>query len=282
MHAVNNNGIKILGAVILRFSGRSPSGATLESQQIVYVTSDSDKLFLSWEACTALGMITQNFHTVGETIHTCSTTEPDTACDVTFPPDSAKYMPESTSSSLCTCPCCETPPPKPTELPFPATEGNWMKLQQWLLDYYRASNFNTCEHQSLPLMESVPVRLMVDPSAELVAHHTPIPVPLHWQEEVKAGLDQDVSLGALKPVPVGEPVMWCHCMVVCAKKNGKPRRTVDFQALNLHATHETHHMQRPLHQARSIPSSTKRPSSTGRMVTTVSPSMRMIATSPHS
>ena len=31
MHAVNNNGIKILGAVILRFSGRSPSGKTLES-----------------------------------------------------------------------------------------------------------------------------------------------------------------------------------------------------------------------------------------------------------
>ena len=25
--------------------------------------------------------------------------------------------------------------------------------------------------------------------------HTPIPVPLHWQEEVKAGLDRDVNLG---------------------------------------------------------------------------------------
>ena len=30
-------------------------------------------------------------------------------------------------------------------------------------------------------------------------------------------------------------------MVICAKKNGKPRRTVDFQALNIHATRETHH-----------------------------------------
>ncbi|CAH3031504.1 unnamed protein product [Pocillopora meandrina] len=47
MHAVNNKGISILGAVILRFSGRSPSGKALESRQIVYVTSDSDKLFLS-------------------------------------------------------------------------------------------------------------------------------------------------------------------------------------------------------------------------------------------
>ncbi|VDI13988.1 Hypothetical predicted protein, partial [Mytilus galloprovincialis] len=42
-------------------------------------------------------------------------------------------------------------------------------------------------------------------------------------------------------------------MVVCAKKNGKPRRTVDFQPLNVHATRETHHTPSPFHQARSVP-----------------------------
>ena len=89
---------------------------------------------------------------------------------------------------------------------------------------------------------------MVNPTAEPVAHHTPVPVPLHWQADVKKGLDQDVILGVL------EPLTWYHRMVVCAKKNGQPRRTVDFQALNLHATHETHHTQSPFHQARSIPS----------------------------
>ena len=47
-------------------------------------------------------------------------------------------------------------------------------------------------------------------------------------------------------------------MVVCPKKNGKPRRTVDFQALNLHATHETHHTQSPFHQACSNPHSIKK------------------------
>ena len=85
-------------------------------------------------------------------------------------------------------------------------------------------------------MVGVPMRLMVDPIAEPVAHHTSIPVLLHWQSDVKAGLDHNVSLGILEPVPVGEPVTWCHHMVICAKKNGKPRWTVDFQALNLHAT----------------------------------------------
>ena len=100
------------------------------------------------------------------------------------------------------------------------------------------------------------MQLMVDPNATPVAHHTPVPVPLHWQDEVKAGLDQDIRLGVIEPVPVGEPVTWCHRMVVCAKKNGKPRRTVDFQALNAHAVRETHHTQSPFHQARSIPRNT--------------------------
>ena len=74
---------------------------------------------------------------------------------------------------------------------------------------------------------------------------------------MKASFDHDVSLGVLEPIPVGEPVTWCHRMVVCANKNGKPRRTVDFQALNRHATCETHHTQSPFHQARLVPHNTK-------------------------
>ena len=235
MHAANNNGITILGAVVLRFSGKSHSGQILETRQIVYVTSDTDKLFLSREACTALGMITENFPSVGEM------NKGDQAARIT------QHAP-------CDCPPPGKPPPKPTELPFPATEDNRESLQQWLLKYYKSSTFNTCEHQLLPLMDSVPMRLMVDPKAEPVAHHTPVPVPLHWQDQVKAGLDQDVAQGVIEPVPAGEPVTWCHRMVVCAKKNGKARRTVDFQALNVHAARETHHTQSPFHQARSIPS----------------------------
>ena len=70
--------------------------------------------------------------------------------------------------------------------------------------------------------------------------------------KVKAGLDQDVRLGVIEEVPIGTLVTWCHRMAVCAKKSGKPRRTVDFQCLNAHTTRETHHTQSPFHQARSI------------------------------
>ena len=92
------------------------------------------------------------------------------------------------------------------------------------------------------------MRLVIDPHVIPTAYHSPIPVPLHWQDEVIAGLDRDVRLGVLEPVPIGEPVTWCHRMVICAKKNGSPRRTIDFQPLNLHATRETRHTQSPFHQ----------------------------------
>ncbi|KAK2554065.1 hypothetical protein P5673_024411 [Acropora cervicornis] len=129
-----------------------------------------------------------------------------------------------THTSPFNCPRPQTPPQKPTQPPFIATEANQQHLQTWLLKYYRSSTFNTCEQQHLPLM--------ADANAEPVTHHTPIPVPLHWESDVKAGLDHDVSLGVLELVPVP----WCHHMVIRAKKNGKPRRTVDFQAFKFHTT----------------------------------------------
>ena len=108
------------------------------------------------------------------------------------------------------------------------------------------------------------------------------PVPLHWQDAVKAGLDRDVRLGVLEPVQIGEPVTWCHPMVICAKQNGTPRRTIDFQPLNLHATRETHHTQSPFHQARSVPRERKRLSSMHGMGTTVYHSTLMTDTTLHS
>lgn len=99
---------------------------------------------------------------------------------------------------------------------------------------------------------------MIDPLTTSTAHHNPIPVPLHWQEKVKAGLDRDVRLGVLEQVPIGTLVTWCHRMVVCPKKNGSLRRTIDFQALNRHATRETHHTQSPFYQARLVPLHTKK------------------------
>ncbi|XP_021365018.1 uncharacterized protein LOC110457888 [Mizuhopecten yessoensis] len=246
MHTATYGGIKILGATILRLIGKDKAGNTKETRQMTYVTSSTDKLFLSREACAALGIIHDSFPTVGAQVPSASI-----HVDATF------SLPDH-QVKACDCPTRQLPPPPPTKLPFPATTENVGHLKGYLLDHYKSSTFNTCEHQTLPLMNGPPLKLMVDSNAKPVAHHTPVPVPIHWQGAVKAGLDQDVRLGVIEPVPVGEPVTWCHRMVICAKKNGTPRRTVDFQPLNAHATRETHHTPSPFHQARSIPHGKKK------------------------
>ena len=240
MQTANNEGSIILGAVLLRISCHSLTERSATTRQMTYVTDFLVKLFLSREACVALGIISERFPLVQAPIHY-------SAADV-----------HDSSTAPYGCCISELPPPPSDALPFRIYEGCREKLQQFLLDYYRSSTFNRCEHQQLPLMDCPPMRLMIDPDARLVAHHTPVPVPLPWRDAVKDGLDQDVRLGVIEKVPIGDPVTWCHRMVVCAKKNGKPRRTVDFQALNVHTTRETHHTPSPFLQAHSIPAGKKK------------------------
>ena len=251
MNAANNCRIDIAGALVLRISGTSPSGEALETRQIVYFTDSSNRLFLSKQACVALGMISTRFPTIGEAAG------PDGA-SVASSATSLTPTPATCLTPTCGCPRRQAPPSPPTAPPFPATEENREKLETWLLEHYKSSTFNVCEHQVLPMMAGPPLRLMVDPTARPVAYHTPIPVPVHWQDDVKAGLDRDVRLGVIEPVPVGTPVTWCHKMVICPKKSGQPRRTVDLQSINRHAVRETHHTQSPFHQARAVPPQTRK------------------------
>ena len=67
-------------------------------------------------------------------------------------------------------------------------------------------------------MEGPPLQLMVDPTTTAVAVQTTVPVPIQWRDDVKAGLDRDVRLGVIEPVPIGGPVKWCHRMVVFVPK----------------------------------------------------------------
>ena len=51
----------------------------------------------------------------------------------------------------------------------------------------------------------------------------------------------------LEIVLIGESITLYHRMVTCAKSNDKPRRAVDFQPLNLHATGKVCHIQSAFH-----------------------------------
>ena len=94
------------------------------------------------------------------------------------------------------------PPAPPTVMPYPPTEDNIEKLDKWLLNYYKSSTYNVCTHQALPMMSGPPMRLMIDPNATPFAVHKPIPIPVHWQNDVYKELDQDCRLGVLERVPL--------------------------------------------------------------------------------
>ena len=111
MHAANRNTINILGATVLRFSGKTESGEIIETRQLTYVTDSTDNIFISREACEQLGIISHNFPKIGE-VHTSH---------ASLLNDSVQTSSESSTHASCGCLKRVPPPSPPSHLPFPAT-----------------------------------------------------------------------------------------------------------------------------------------------------------------
>ena len=139
---------------------------------------------------------------------------------------------------------------------YHATNENVLKVKQYILDQFSSSAFNTSS--PFPAMDTTPAHIHLKPDATPCATHTPIPILFHWKKEIKESLDADVQKGIIEPVPIGEPVEWCSHMVVIAKKNCKPRGTIDLQKLNAQCYRETHHCQSPFQLACQIPPNMKK------------------------
>ena len=67
-----------------------------------------------------------------------------------------------------------------------------------------------------------------------------------------------MTLGIIEPVPLNTPVTLCARMVVVAKHNGSPRRTVDFKALNSASRRQTLHTKSPFQLASELPAGMKK------------------------
>jgi hypothetical protein len=85
------------------------------------------------------------------------------------------------------------------------------------------------------------MKIHTPPEAPRTCCRKPTKVPLHFREEVKAGLEADVKKGVLERVPVGDADTWCSRLVIQPKKNGRARRTVDLSGLSKAGRHESHH-----------------------------------------
>ena len=232
MRAVNNKEIALAGAAFITLSGLDKEGRLHKAPVMVYVSPAVDSLYLSRDAMEQLKIIPNSFPEVGS---------------------AAAMKDMGHGIAACGCPLRSPPPDMPHELPFQATAENTEKMREWILSRYAASTFNTCPHQPLPAMTGPPMSIRVKPGAEPVATSRPVRVPAHWRVKVAEQLERDVALGVIERVPPGTPVTWLHNMVVTAKADGTPRRTVDLQSLNKVSVRETHHTIPPAKQARAIP-----------------------------
>ena len=236
IHGITDTDLDILGAILLRIDceGRS-------TRQIVYVSSNTTGLFLSETALKDLGVLSHDFpkgNSFPMSVRSSSAT-----CENT-----------SDGMAPCGCPTRAATPALPSEIPFEGIKENRGKLEKWILGHFASSAFNRCPHQPLQAMTGKPLDVTFKPDASPVAAHSPIPVPHHWKKEVKAGLDKDIELGIIEPLPQGVPTEWCARMVVVVtKKDGSPRRTVDLKKLNDATLRETHHTPSPFNQANVVP-----------------------------
>ena len=78
----------------------------------------------------------------------------------------------------------------------------------------------------------------------------------HTPALARTGAEGFKALGVIEKVPYGEPVTWCHRMVVTRKQDGSPRRTVDLSPLNKYCKRETYSAEAPFLLARRVPGKT--------------------------
>ena len=237
--AGKNSRINILGALFLHIQTEDEY-----TEVMCYVSSNVSRAYMSKATCVALKLLPEEFPSTAS----ASPLEAASSCSN-----------DGVGPGQCSCPRRTQPPTSRPTPPVPLTDANVGELKQYLLKTFASSTFNVCHNQPLPLMkDQPPVRLLVDPKATPVAAHVPAKLPIHWREGVKEGLDRDVKLGVIRPVPVNTPSEWTMRMIVVPKHDGSPRRTVDFTPLNKSCPRQTHHTPSPWSLVATIPPNTKK------------------------
>lgn len=255
--AANSSGITIEGAFFANIQTNFGKKNAKSCQSMIYVSKVAQSMFLSHETLLNLGIIPEDFPNSNfktKNVHNECTYKSSINVIRTLTNGCDTLTAKNKIS--CSCPQRTVAPSRPEQLPFPCLPKNNLKMKDWLLDRYKSSTFNTCPHRSLPCMEGPPVEIHVEESATPKACHTPANIPLHWQQRVFDDLLRDEALGVIERVPYGEPVTWCHRMVVTRKHDGNPRRTVDLSPLNKFCKRETFATESPFKLARRIPKRT--------------------------
>ena len=240
IQGVTGDCLQIIGTLLLQIKLGEHT-----TRQVVYVTNNTSGLYLSENALRDLGVIHPDFPKVQHSPPPTSETDKAAACSSHDP-----------GAAPCGCPLRTSIPDIPSNIPYPPTEDNRHKLEEWIKCHFSGSAFNVCEHQALPPLSGKPMDIRFKSETTPHAVHVPIPIPYHWKAATKKDLDRDVQLGVIEPVPQGTPTVWCSRMVVTGKSDGSPRRTVDLQKVNEATMRETHHTPTPYNLVADVPPNT--------------------------
>ena len=261
LECVNKGDANVLEVFFGKVVAEDDSGNTITAQSLVYVMKYGGDL-LSREVLRQLGVLPPEFPKVRqfmsggpaekskvdivsvgdddkETINQQAMFQPSGQCD----PQS--HLP-------CQCPM-RTVVEVPVKLPVAAVPENRKQLEEWILSYYSPRPFNVCKRQPMPSTAGPPMKIFVDPAATPVRCTKPVPVPLHFRDQVKKDLLADEKRGVIERVPLGLQPTWMAKMLIQPKKDGRPRRVVDMSALTKVAKRELHHTRSPFKAACSVP-----------------------------
>ena len=251
--AANMGGMNLMGGIPVTIEGLDALGVERTTNQLAYVAKEVNRIFLSKAACRDLGIISNDFPTIGAYSMEAN--------NFINNKDEINYNKSCTglSDHNCKCPKRELPPEPPKTCPFPPTVENLGKLENWIRAKYGASAFNVCNNQPLPLMkDSPPLELFIDKDAKPIACHKAAQIPIHFKKIVEEEIRRDVKLGVLEEVPRNTPTTWCSRMCIQTKKNGRPRRVIDLQPVNKFAVRQTYIGESPFEIVNEVPINTFR------------------------
>ena len=153
----------ILRAIVVKLTSVSSGVSTL---QLCYIAKECCGFTWALMHARNLGIVHETFPQPAARLNVTAD-----ASDIS---DTCKRVTDNHNfpTAPCGCPVRALPPPIPMDLQFPPSDT--VRLQQWILERYAVSTFNTCCTQPLPSMHGNPLVTVTKPGT------TPSAMKEHW------------------------------------------------------------------------------------------------------